>query len=461
MPPHSDEVERSIIGCVLIHSESTIPVLLEKFGSDEGVFYNLKHETIWNSIKYLHAQGTPVDLITLQQELKNRDMLDQVGGIPYLSESQDFVPSAANITYYLNIAWDMYVARRTIQQSIETARQLMETKGEMTESFVAVMEKRHENFQKLLNRGLAIPKYLCAPSDFGEEFFARWFSPKKDDDYGFELPFKFPLRLRPHEMTLMTGDNGSGKSSMLGMMGIVCAKAFEKGERVVVASMEVQPAITLWIMARQLLGTGKLEDTQECRQRAMDALAWLNKHVLIYNFMGITDWRELLNTFRYAREHKQGEIFIVDSVMRIGIQDDDYATQGLAAAQFADFSVKTGAHTLLVVHENKGDARGKDRIRGSKQWSDNAHNVVGMVRNESKAQKIEELNQELEAEAMSEAEHREKVEKFRGLWDSKFLLHKQRWPGSQQNGSKWLWFHKDSLQFHDTPNHPPYNFLLK
>jgi KaiC/GvpD/RAD55 family RecA-like ATPase len=459
LPPHDERTEQSVIGCLLMDN-SAVLTCMERFGGDEGIFYDLKHETVWLVVKYLQSKAQPTDLVSVQSELNNRGLLEQVGGIVYLSECEAQVPSTANLTYWMEILWEKYIARRTIQQSLETARSLVENNGDMTESFITVLEQRSETFRRLMERGSVTPKHLCKVSDFGEAYFNRWFNPKKEDEYGYELPFPFPFRIRPNEMDVMTGDNGSGKSSFLGQLAICCGKQFKGKEKIVIASMEVPPEITLWIMSRQLMGVGKLDDTEENRNRACDALAWLNSRVLIYNFLGITDWRELLNTFRYARAHEHGEIFIVDSVMKIGIQDDDYATQAVAANAFADFSIKTGAHTVMVVHENKGDGRAKDKVRGSKQWTDLAHNICGMKRNEEKAAAIEELNQKLESEEISESEHAEKAGNWKRKWDAKFLLHKQRWPGSQQNGSRWLWFKRDALQFHTRPDEAPFNFLL-
>ena len=461
LPPHSPEMEKGILGCILMDPATTMPAALERIGEEEGVFYDLRHETVWHSLKYLHSKSEGIDIFLLAEELKTRGKLEQVGGIFYLSEMQNKVPSAANLEFYLSIVWEKYIARTLIQQSVGIVGEIFDT-GELTEPFLAMLERRGEVVRQLLERGNLTPKYLKKPVDFAEAFYDRFFNPKRDDEYGLALPFNFPLRLRPAEETLFTGDNGSGKSSMLSQIAINCAVQYQKEKRdgrIVIASMEVPPEVTLWIMARQLLGVGELAANDDNRRLAAKALGWLNSHMLLYDFLGITDWRELLNTFRYAQKHEHGEIFIVDSVMRIGIPDDDYATQGLAAAQFADFCVKTKTHTFLVVHENKGEAKNKDRIRGSKQWSDNASNVCGMKRNEDKVIKLEELDVKLKTKEINEAQHKEKTEALLKQGDAKFLLYKQRWPGSQQNGSKRLWFHKESLQFHTEPDQEAIQYL--
>ena len=458
LPPHDNPAEMGILGSVLLVPTPSMDEVQSRIGTDE-VFFDLRHQTIWSAMMYLKSKGIPIDMITLRTELVSRQMLEQIGGDSYIGQLIDIVTSGANLPTYLDIVWEKFIARKLLQKATEEAVSIYETNG-VSESFVAAVNDRHERWKKLLERGAVSPKNLCSPSDFGDAYYDAWFK-RVHDEYGWELPFKFPMRIRPSEMTLFTGDNGSGKSSMLGQIAIVCGKQFTGNEKVVIASMEVPPEITLWIMARQLLGVGKLEQTKENIEKIKKALAWLNKRVLLYNFLGITDWRELLNTFVYAREHLNGVIFIVDSVMRIGIPDDDYALQGMVAMQFADFAVKRGAHVFLVVHENKGEGRQKDKVRGSKQWTDNAHNVCAIKRNEAKSEKYEEWKQELAAGVIDQAEFDGKVQGSRKTWDSKFILNKQRWPGSQQNASRWLYFNHESLQFHEYPDDKNFNFLLE
>lgn len=457
LPPHDIPAEQAIIGCVLLDAKSSLGTIVSRIGTDE-VFYDLRNQTIWHCLTYLYSKNIPIDLISIQTELVSRKSFDQVGGFPYLNECEKIVPSAANLPTYLDIVWDKFLARQLIKKSIHAATAVLEAGG-VKESLLASIEEENAVFNKLRERGDIVPKNLCSPSDFADAYYDMWFKHDREE-YGYELPFGFPMRIRPAEMTLFTGDNGSGKSSMLGLISIVCAKQFKSDEKIIIASMEVPPEVTLWIMARQLLGIGKLDQTEENERQVVAAMEWLDQRVRIYNFLGITDWRELLNTFQYARKNLNGEIFIVDSVMRIGIPDDDYALQGLVAMQFAQFAVSTGSHVFLVVHENKGDGRQKDKIRGSKQWSDNASNVVAIRRNEDKAEKYEEWKQQLNAGAIDQEEFDKKVSGSRKIWDTKFILNKQRWPGSQQNASRWLYFHRGSLQFHEQPDTSSFNFLL-
>jgi twinkle protein len=256
-------------------------------------------------------------------------------------------------------------------------------------------------------------------------------------------------------MTLMTGDSGSGKSSLLGHIAV---DLMMQGAKVCIASMEVPAAVTLWIMSRQLIGASgpHLEKTEANERLLAKALAWLNTRCVIYDFLGITDWRMLLDVFNYSVTELGMNVAILDSVMRIGIPEDDLAAQALAAAEFANFSTKTGCHLIVVNHINKGDGTMKRRVSGSKKWTDNANNLVEIMRNEEKATKIadayarrdarnpvtEKAAWDIDNKALTEV-----LEKYGNEHDAKFILAKQRHPGARQNGSVHLWFDHGSLQF--------------
>jgi len=460
LPPHDTRAEMAVLSCCLGGSLAAMedaPAAFtrcrEQFG-DDAVFYDLRHQLVWHAMLYLHEKAGAFDMITLGTELRARGKLEEIGGHAYLSAIQDAAVSPAFLENYIGIVWERYIARRKIAYDTEVNARIMES-GELTESHVAVIENEHAQWKALLTRGAITPKNLCPPAQFGDEYYNQWFN-RQEETFGYHLPFAFPLRYRPAATTLMTGDNGSGKSSMLCLQSIVIMTQLQPGEKLVMASMEMPPEVTLWIMARQLMGVGsKLEATDENKSRVAGALAWLNARMLLYNFLGITDKRDLMHAFQYAAEHQNGKFFVIDNMMKVGIADDDYAAQGFFIQQVCDFDLKQKAHTIVVVHENKGDGSTKQKVRGSKQLTDAPDNVVKMERNEDKATKLAELKAEEKAfpdNLQKKADIAEARGKLANQWDSKFVLCKQRWPGARQNGSAWLYFHHESLQFHEEPN---------
>lgn len=460
LPPHDEVAEQGVLGCVLIEPAG-LQEALDKFGTDE-VFYDLRHQTIWHTLVYLHSREIAIDIISVQAELKNRQRLEPVGGIPYLSALEDSVPSAANLPTYIAIVWEKYLWRRFIQDR-STQTELVQNNGGAAEEFVARVDQSHNEWKALLDRGQLTPKHLKPPNEFFDQYMARWFD-RKEDTYGYALPFEFPLRLRPKCSTLMTGDNGSGKTTMLMYIASKVATQLDvdAGEKLVLASMEMPPEATLYTMARQLLNVGPLVSTEENQALVRGALAWLNSRVLLYDFLGITDRHELMNAFEYAVQHQHAKFFILDNLMKVGIADDDYAGQGFFVQRFHDFHMRHATHGILVVHENKGDGNAKQKVRGSKQITDAPNNVIGMKRNEDKKLKLDELNAEIDATDPKRTDILKELETKRTKLnleaDAWFSLYKQRWEDTQQNARARLYYAR-GMRFTKTLNEPTYPMI--
>src|SRR5688500_7419912 len=115
LPPHSIEAEQGVLGCVMLSPSDCLGICLEKFKKGLEVFYDLRHQAIYDTLIEMYDGKKPIDLITLQENLKLKNQLEAVGGIPYLSALPDAVPSAANLEYYIEIGLEKYVHRKIIQ----------------------------------------------------------------------------------------------------------------------------------------------------------------------------------------------------------------------------------------------------------------------------------------------------------------------------------------------------------
>ena len=103
LPPHAPEAEQGVLGCVLLAPNDCMGECIEKFKQGAEVFYDLRHQTIFNTLVEMFDSREAIDVITLQQHLKDKQLLEEVGGIAYLAALPDTVPSAANLSYYLDI----------------------------------------------------------------------------------------------------------------------------------------------------------------------------------------------------------------------------------------------------------------------------------------------------------------------------------------------------------------------
>lgn len=119
LPPQSREAERGLLGSVLRDNEM--------FETVSGVvssasFYFDAHQKVWAVFEELRPAGRPVDLVILFEALKARGQVDDVGGIPFLTELWEAVPTAANAEYYAQIVRDRAVARGIIHVATEAIR---------------------------------------------------------------------------------------------------------------------------------------------------------------------------------------------------------------------------------------------------------------------------------------------------------------------------------------------------
>lgn len=116
VPPHDIDAERSVLGALLLDSESIVKVV--EFLMPRH-FYRNAHEMIYEAILNLYEKREPADLITVPDELKRLEALEKVGGVSYLTDLVNAVPTAANIEHYGRIIRDHAVRRSLITASAE------------------------------------------------------------------------------------------------------------------------------------------------------------------------------------------------------------------------------------------------------------------------------------------------------------------------------------------------------
>src|ERR1700722_5906345 len=85
LPPHSIEAEQGVLGCILLVPNDCIGECVEKIRSGAEVFYDLRHQTIFQALVEMFQTSVGIDLITLQQRLKDAQQLENVGGLAYLA----------------------------------------------------------------------------------------------------------------------------------------------------------------------------------------------------------------------------------------------------------------------------------------------------------------------------------------------------------------------------------------
>jgi replicative DNA helicase len=128
-PPHNADAEASILGGIILRNEALNNI--ETLSAED--FYDPRHREVFTAMKSLENKSKPIDPVTIEEELQRTGKLSAVGGLAFLSELVQIVPTADNIFHYAEIVADHSVARRLIQVSSELAAKGFGEYGEIRE----------------------------------------------------------------------------------------------------------------------------------------------------------------------------------------------------------------------------------------------------------------------------------------------------------------------------------------
>lgn len=116
--PHSIEAEQSVIGSMIMDREAIVVASELITGED---FYNKQYGVLFETMVELNDSGSPVDLVTLQNRLKEKDVPPEVSSLEFVRELITAVPTSANIKYYANIVAEKSTLRKLIRLNEEIA----------------------------------------------------------------------------------------------------------------------------------------------------------------------------------------------------------------------------------------------------------------------------------------------------------------------------------------------------
>lgn len=131
LPPHATESEQGVLGCILLSPVECLTQCISLFRDGVSVFYDLRHAKIYESMLAMQAEMIPIDVITLHQRLKDRQLLEQIGGIPYLNSLQDIAISAANLSYYAATVHEKYLLRKLLYACTDIATRVYDHQGDV------------------------------------------------------------------------------------------------------------------------------------------------------------------------------------------------------------------------------------------------------------------------------------------------------------------------------------------
>ncbi len=145
VPPHNNEAEQSVIGAIFLDPQALITAAEVLIPED---FYRIAHQKIFDTMLLLSDKGQAIDVVTVTEELSAKKQLEDVGGISYLTEIANSVPTAANILYYAKIVEEKALLRRLIR----VATTIVEDGYTREDEVEAVLSEAEKKMMEVSNR---------------------------------------------------------------------------------------------------------------------------------------------------------------------------------------------------------------------------------------------------------------------------------------------------------------------
>ena len=261
--PHSVEAEQSVVGAMLMDKDAITTASEIVSGQD---FYQSAYGVIFDSMVELFNEGKPVDLITLQERLKEKGVPAEIASLEFVRDLVTAVPTSANVKYYAEIVADKAMMRRLIKLNEEIANTCYAGK----ESLEAVLEKTEKSVFDLLQRrntGEYVPiKQVVLNALEKIEKASKSKGTVTGIPTGFiDLDYKLS-GLQPSDLVLVAARPSMGKTAFV--LNIAQYMAFKKDKCVAIFSLEMskeQLVNRLFSLESQVdaqaLRTGNMKDS--------------------------------------------------------------------------------------------------------------------------------------------------------------------------------------------------------
>jgi replicative DNA helicase len=255
VPPHSIDAEESVLGAVLLSADAA-NVALETLHAED--FYKPAHQRIFEVVQHLFDANEPIDAVTVSEGLRRDGSLDRLGGIEFLTNLIDSVPSTSNVDYYAGIVEEHALRRRLMK----VGGDIGVIAGAMSDPIADVVDKAEQAVFAVAERqvgdGLQAIDDLLGPAIEKAEELQRNGSEVTGVSTGFRDLDRKLAGLHPTNLIVVAARPGMGKSSLALNMAQNVALA---GNTVAIFSMEMSREE---IVTRLLCSKGRI-DSQRLR----------------------------------------------------------------------------------------------------------------------------------------------------------------------------------------------------
>ena len=263
--PHSLEAEQSVIGSMIMDREAIVVASELICGED---FYNKSYGVLFDSMVELNDQGQPVDLVTLQNRLKEKDVPAEISSLEFIRDLITAVPTSANIKYYTNIVAEKAMLRRLIRLMEEIANNCYAGKDSM-EVIMEETEKKVFNLVQRRSTGDYVPirEVVMNAMDKIEKASHNSGGVTGIATGFIDLDYR-TAGMQPSDLVLIAARPSMGKTAFV--LNIAQYVAFHSGECVAIFSLEMSKEQ----LVNRLFAMESKVDSQHLRTGNLSDMEW-------------------------------------------------------------------------------------------------------------------------------------------------------------------------------------------
>ena len=359
LPPHCPEAERGVLGCCLLDIRKAVAAL--KAGINSRWFYDARHAQIFSVLSDMGSNGGG-DLLVATLRLRERGKLDAIGGVAYLNELQNAVPSAENLDFYIPDLQDHFRRRQILDITGRLnllAYDPTANSAQVLADTATVLEVLHR--QADTN---ALPEIICA-----EDLLATEMA---------DPPELIAGVLHQGSKLIVGGSSKSYKTWTLADLAISVASGspwlgFDTvAGKVLYINLEIQAGF----FRRRVAELLRVEQVE------------LQRRLEIWNLRGCAaDYQVLIPKIRTRIRDAGHALVIIDPTYKLlGGADENSATDISALLNAVEnLAVTTGAAVAMAGHFAKGNAAAKDtidRISGSGVFARDPDSLITFTKHE-------------------------------------------------------------------------------
>lgn len=332
-PPCSPEAEKGVLGSILLDASRVMDLCVEMQLTPES-FYVPAHRAIYGAMEEMVRHGALIDILTVGEQLSEKDVLDQVGGVDFLERLVDATPTTAHAEYYIDLVRQKHLLRSVIDCAREAERSCYEEHqsadlvlSSVEQSFLNITERQH---------GFLVPWHnaIQASMERVDNILTHGPGAGGGTPSGFANLDKILQGLKPSEMIVLAARPSMGKTSLaMNICENIALGGKDRPARpVAIFSLEMaQEALALRMLCARArvpsfqINSGHVSSAR-VNQKLTRAASVLMKAPIYVDDTGGLDVMELRARARRLKKKHSVELIMVDYLQLM--HSKDYAAQG-------------------------------------------------------------------------------------------------------------------------------------